>query len=77
MTLYEFNSLSEHDKFDIVFTKGEFIDYRLKMEKRFALYAIDMFFVEVEYDNKKNKIQNLRSFKCGELLDKYSSDLKL
>ncbi len=30
MTLYEFNSLSEHDKFDIVFTKGKFIITGLK-----------------------------------------------
>ncbi|WP_338357326.1 hypothetical protein [Yeosuana marina] len=72
MTLYEFNSLSEHDKYDHIFTKGEFIDYKIEKEKRFALYAIDMFFVEIEYNNEKNKIQNLRSFKTGKLLDKYS-----
>tara|TARA_R110001592_G_scaffold42009_2_gene136704 strand:+ start:2723 stop:2953 length:231 start_codon:yes stop_codon:yes gene_type:complete len=73
MTLYEFNSLSEHDKYDHVFTKGEFIDYKLKMEKHFALYAIDKFFVEIEYDKINNKIIGLKSFKTGELLDKYSN----
>lgn len=45
------------------------------MEKRFALYAIDMFFVEIEYDRINNKIIGLRSFKTDEILDKYS-DLK-
>ena len=76
MTLYEFNSLSVHDKYDHVFTKGLFIDYRLDVERRFALYALDMFFVEIQYDRINNKIIRLRSFKTGELLDKYS-DLNL
>ena len=73
MTLYEFNCLSGHKKYDTTFQKGTFLDYRIEGNIRYALYAIDMFFVEVEYDNGKNKIQNLRSFKCGELLDKYSN----
>lgn len=73
MTLYEFNSLSEHNKYDITFKEGAFLNYRLEDNLRYALYAVDMFFVEVEYNNNKNKIQNVRSFKCGDLLDKYSN----
>ena len=34
-------------------------------------YAKDMFFVEVVYDAKHNKITEVRCFKEGHLLDKY------
>ena len=40
---------------------------------RFALYAIDKFFVEVEFDKKENKIIRNIPFKTGRLLDKYSN----
>jgi len=39
------------------------------------LYAIDKFYVEVQYDSKSNKIIGLKSFKHGHLMDKYSGDI--
>tara|TARA_R110000868_G_scaffold71713_2_gene209696 strand:- start:25615 stop:25824 length:210 start_codon:yes stop_codon:yes gene_type:complete len=65
--------LSQHDKYDITFNEGIFIDSRQEGESRFALYAIDKFFVEIEYRYLINKIENLRSFRYGALLDKYSN----
>jgi len=35
-----------------------------------------MFFVEVAYDAKVNKITEVRSFKEGHLLEKYSPNFK-
>ena len=35
-----------------------------------------MFFVEVVYDGKENKIIEVRSFKQGHRLDKYSPNFK-
>ena len=35
-------------------------------------YAIDRFFVEVVYDGEQNVIIEVRSFKYGHSLDKYS-----
>jgi hypothetical protein len=32
-----------------------------------------MFFVAVEYNNDTNKITNIKSFKSGDLLDRYSN----
>jgi len=52
---------------------GIFIDNRVTKTERCNLYAIDMFFVEVVYDAKHNTITELRSFKTGHLLDKYSN----
>jgi hypothetical protein len=39
---------------------------------RINCYAIDRFFVEVVYDGKHNVITEVRSFKTGHSLDKYS-----
>jgi len=36
-------------------------------------YAIDMFFVEVVYDGEQNVITEVRSFKSGNSLDKYTT----
>ena len=36
-----------------------------------------MFFVEVVYDAEHNPITEVRSFKYGHSLDKYSKDLKI
>lgn len=76
ITLYEFLALQDQEQYDIVFTEGVFIDYKIEGDQRFALYAIKMFFVEVEYDNLNNSIKNKIAFKTGSALDKYSFRLK-
>ncbi len=73
MTLYEFSRLSEQIQYDTIFKEGIILDVRVDQQGRFLLYALDKFFVEVEYSNKLNKIINKRTFKEGELLDKYSN----
>jgi len=74
MTLYEFNLLKEPQQYYQVLNKsGIYLDNHINGSKRFNLYAIDRFFVEVEYNNTENKIVGLRSFKTGSLLDKYSN----
>jgi hypothetical protein len=72
MTIKEFDKLSEHERYDIIFTQGDFIEYWFEENQRFALYAIFMFYVEVEYNPIDNKIINMISFDDGELLDKYA-----
>ena len=72
MTLYEFNILELNQQLTIVWNEGEFIDNHFSIKERCNLYAIDMFFVEVVYDAKHNTITELRSFKTGHLLNKYT-----
>ena len=55
MNLSEFNALQEQERYDVTFRQGTFIDYRLNGKKRFALYAVSMFFVEVVYNITENK----------------------
>ena len=40
---------------------------------KFALYAVSMFWVEVTYDAKDNRITGINSFVGSETLDKYSN----
>jgi hypothetical protein len=66
--------LSDQKQYDEVLNgSGVYLDNHIKGNLRFNLYAIDKFFVEVEYNNTENKIVNLSAFKAGALLDKYSN----
>ena len=72
MTLYEFKLLPDEKQYEITFTQGDFIDYYLAENVRYALYAVDKFFVEVKYNVKKNKVVNIISFIEGSKLNRYS-----
>ena len=73
MTLYEYKMLSEDEQYDTVFSKGKFLDIVLEGNSKYVLYAINMFFVEVIWDNEKNEILGKGQFKEGDSLDKYSN----
>lgn len=73
MTLYEFNILYVNERMEAVKQYGTFVDNHVTKTERYNLYAIDMFSVEVVYDPKHNTITEVRSFKTGYLLDKYSN----
>ncbi len=42
---------------------------------KYVLYGIHKLFVEVVYDPEHNVITELKSFKTGHLLDKYSNNI--
>lgn len=73
MTLYEFNALSEHYQYDTEFTQGQFIDTVIFNDIKHALYAISMFWVEVEYHAPSNKIIKCTAFLTGHRMDEYSN----
>jgi len=72
MTLYEFNVLTLEEKQETVWKKGTFLDNYITEDIRINCYAIDKFFVEVVYDGEQNVLIEVRSFKSGHSLDKYS-----
>ena len=72
MKLEKFKALLEHDQYDITFKEGDFIEYWLNGNQRFALYAVYKFYVEVEYKVSENRIVKLISFEEGKLVDKYA-----
>ena len=72
MTLYEFKCLAEDAQYTVTFTEGIFIEYSIEDPIRYALYAVDRFFVEVAYDSTNNNIIQLVSFIEGDKLNRYS-----
>ena len=64
--------LDESQQFETIWSEGIFVDNAIENGNGINLYAIDMFFVEVVYDSKTNKITEVRCFKEGHRLDKYS-----
>jgi hypothetical protein len=73
MTLYEFNGLDLNNQMETVNQHGIYLDNHITKDEKFNLYAINMFFVEVCYNSIENKISGIKSFKSGNLLDKYSN----
>ena len=73
MTLYEYKMLSEDEQYETVFAKGKFLDIVIEGNSKLVLYAIDMFFVEVIWDNEKDEIIGKGTFKEGDSLNKYGN----
>jgi hypothetical protein len=73
MTLYEFNGLDLNNQIETVNQRGIYLDNHITKTEKFNLYAINMFFVEVCYNLLENKISGIKSFKSGNLLDRYSN----
>ena len=65
--------LSEHEQFDTVFTKGEFVDSVIDGHIKYALYSLSMFWVEVRYNADTNKILDCLPFLGGKGLDRFSN----
>ena len=72
MTLYEFNRLELEERMEAVNQYGIYLDNYVTYDIRLNCYAIAKFFVEVVYDAEQNTITEIRSFKHGVMLDKYS-----
>ncbi|WP_167597759.1 hypothetical protein [Leeuwenhoekiella sp. ZYFB001] len=72
LSLYDFKLLTDHEQYDLVFSEGTFIDTLIEDNTRYALYAVDLFFVEIEYDVARNKIVGKTSFVTGDKLNSYS-----
>lgn len=72
LSLYDFKLLTDHEQYDLVFSEGTFIDTLIEDNTRYALYAVDLFFVEIEYDVARNKIVGKTSFVTSDKLNSYS-----
>ena len=75
MTLYEFNALDHHEKANTVW-QGSFLADREENGLMVQLYAVDLFYVEVFYDQTANKILSFRSFSTKNLLTPYLAHIK-
>ena len=71
MKLYEFATLPEEQQYQTVWDLGKLVDNFKVGFVIFQLYAINDFFVEIEYSEAENKILGKSAFKDGEKLEKY------
>lgn len=71
MKLYEFLMLPEEKQYKSVWELGTHIDNFQVGLVIFQLYAINDFFVEIEYSTAENRILGKSTFKQGEKLDRY------
>lgn len=75
MKLYEFLRLSDDNQYQAVWDKGKHVDNVAKDNIIYQLYAINDFYVEIQYSVPDNKIIGKVQFKYGEHLEKYLPNL--
>ena len=77
MGLYEYMMLDETEQWNTLWDSGTFLTHRLEPNKKFTLYALFDFFVEVELNIYTQKIVGKGQFKTGKTLDKYSGNIDI
>lgn len=75
MGLYEYMMLDENEQWNELWQNGTFLTHRFEPKKKFSLYALYDFFVEVHLDSITHKIVGKVHFKTGATLDKYASSI--
>lgn len=71
MKIEEFNNLDFFEKLKLVWSQGTFVDTLMNKVEYIKCYSVDLFFVEVVYDNHQKEILDVRPFVSGHQLDKY------
>lgn len=77
MTLQEFKKLNRKEQEITVTEKGKHLDSLIEGRYGYALYSIDLFFVEIIYSRYNNRIVSIKSFNTGSRLDFYVKGRKL
>jgi len=73
MTLKDFINLDQAGQRKALWDNGVFVELRVKDGVKYALYAIDLFFVEVEMNTVSDSPMANTAFEDGSMLDKYSN----
>ena len=71
MDLYEFNLLNSNQKADLLWNQGQLLIVRDDAPYTILLYHVGKFFAEVWYDQKRNEVFNIISFKKSRRLEPY------
>lgn len=77
MNTYEFLMLSRKEQHKLIAEQSQFIMRKDSGLSYFKLYAIGLFFVEVEKEIHTHEILDIGIFVCGTKLDKYAGELIL
>lgn len=77
MKLLEFLKLSDEEQYIATWTRGVFVDLYLKDNLAIELYAINNYYVEIYYERYTTERLYKKTFKQGELLNKYLDRIHL
>jgi len=77
ITLYEFNSLADHEKAECLWEYGVHVSERFDSKFGYILYQISNFYVEAKYDCENNAITKLISFSSTAKLEPYINDIDI
>jgi len=69
MTINEYQSLPLNGQAVEILRKGVMLHSRIRGIKKYILFQLDSFYVEIEYSNLHHKIVNLFSFCSYELAE--------
>lgn len=77
MTIYEYQSLTPKWQAFEILNKGVMLTSRINGIKKYILFQLDSFYVEIEYSNLQEKITNLFSFCSGDYLEPYNKNVSV
>ena len=77
ITLYEFNSLNDNEKYEAIMEYATYVADRFVVQYKILLYQFDNFYVELFYNSQDNAIVRFRSFITPELLSPYIDKINL
>ncbi len=67
MDIYDFNILTNKDKYYNVFTKGQFVNIVAQADIKYVLYSLSNLWLEVQYHSPRNKIKSIDYFVKGKI----------
>lgn len=62
MDFFQYTKLPPQEQWDLLFRNGDFIGSKTRTDKKFVLYKLYNFYVEVEYIASENKISTMKCF---------------
>lgn len=71
MDFYQFNFLPMEQRAELVWTRGQYLDFREEKGCCVVLYYLNEYFAEVWFSPKDNEIALAHGFKNLELLEPY------
>jgi hypothetical protein len=77
MKLFEFLKLSDEEQYKATWKKGAHVDLYLKDNIAIELYTVNNFYVEIYYERNTTERLYKKTFKEGELLNKYLDRIHL
>ena len=77
ITLYEFNSLNDNEKYEAIMEYAVLVADRKENHCNVLLYQFDNFYAELYYGSWSNAIVKIKSFVSHELLTPYLNQINL